>query len=186
MPIMDIRNEKTEEIIKEEFLKLLKEKELNKISVAELSRNARIGRGTFYLHYDDVYDLYESFERETLETLAKSFENAFPTTNKSNLEKLVDELVTYIETNKDFFRIIAKDNLGITIYKLKKLFYSKVFEEDTKINPYGNKTYDKNESIFVVSGIIGVIERWIMDDFLLSKEEISSNISKIVRKVNDN
>ncbi len=181
---MDIRNEKTEKTIKEEFLKLLKEKELSKISVAEICRNAHIGRGTFYLHYQDVYDLYESIERDMLVTLEKSFENAYPTTNKINLEKLINELTSYIDANKDFFKIVVKDSFGLTSNRLKKLFYTKVFEEDKKINPYGNKSYDKNESIFVVAGIIGVIEKWIRDDFSLPKEEISAHLNEIINKVN--
>lgn len=74
----DRRNEKTEQLIKGTFLKLLKEKSLNKITVAEISRLANLGRGTFYLHYDDVYDLYENIERKIIDDLKSIFKSAYP------------------------------------------------------------------------------------------------------------
>ena len=39
------------------LLDLTKEKPINKITIAELSQQADIGRGTFYTHYEDIYDL---------------------------------------------------------------------------------------------------------------------------------
>ncbi len=55
----DLRVIKTLESIETEFVKLIIKKPLNKITVAEIARNARINPGTFYLHYQDVYDLYD-------------------------------------------------------------------------------------------------------------------------------
>jgi len=55
----DRRVLKTERAIRETFLSLLKDTNLNQITVTELSRRTDLGRGTFYLHYRDVYDLYD-------------------------------------------------------------------------------------------------------------------------------
>ncbi len=184
--MIDRRNEKTEKIIKDTFLNLLKTKNLNKISVAEISRQANLGRGTFYLHYTDVYDLYENIENKIMDNLSKVFEKAFPTTNAENSEKLTQELTLYIEKNKEIFRILTRVDNGNTMYKLKKLFYSKVFKEDTILNPNGDKQFDLTESIFVVSGIIGVLEKWIIDDFCPSQIVIAKMLNDIIVKINKN
>ncbi|WP_425524836.1 TetR/AcrR family transcriptional regulator [Bacillus atrophaeus] len=63
----DRRSIKTKSAIKHAFLKLLHEKEINKITVSDLSKKADISRGTFYLHYKDVFDLYEQIEDEIFE-----------------------------------------------------------------------------------------------------------------------
>lgn len=143
----DRRNAKTEKLIKETFLALLKKKNLNKVTVAEISRQADLGRGTFYLHYTDVYDLYENIENDLMGNLSKTFEKAFPTTDAENSRRLTEELTLYIEQNKDLFRVLTRADNGNTMYKLKKLFYSKVFSEDTAINPHGNKQFDLTESV---------------------------------------
>lgn len=54
----DLRVIKTKRRIKEVFTELLNKKELKKITVTEISRIAEINKGTFYLHYKDIYELY--------------------------------------------------------------------------------------------------------------------------------
>ena len=53
----DLRVIKTKESIEAAFLEMMKKKPLEKITVVELAKKARISKGTFYLHYEDVYDL---------------------------------------------------------------------------------------------------------------------------------
>lgn len=63
----DLRIIKTQESIKSAFMELMKEKPLEKISVVELARKARINKGTFYLHYADIYDLYDKMISDIME-----------------------------------------------------------------------------------------------------------------------
>lgn len=182
----DRRNEKTEKLIKEVFLQLLKSKDINKISVAEISRLANLGRTTFYLHYNDVYDLYENIENEIIENLIDMFKSSFPTTNSNNSLKLSNSLVNYIENNKEIFRILIHSNIGNTIYKIKKSFYSIVFDENSIVNPSFDKEYNLTESVFVVSGIIGTLEKRIMDDFKVSGSNMTKMLNSIILKINNN
>jgi len=180
----DRRNAKTEALIKDTFLNILKQKELHRTSVAEIAKQANLGRGTFYLHYNDIFDLYESIENEILTDLAKVFKDAFPTTDARNSQKLTEELTLYVEKNKEFFKIMVRTDYGNTVYKIKKLFYSQVYKEDTIINPYGDKQFDLAESIFVVSGIIGVLEKWIINDFQPAQTIIAKILNDIIIKIN--
>ena len=84
----DARVRYTKMIIKDTFLKLLKKKSVDKITVTELCKAADINRATFYTHYEDCYDLLRSIEDE--------FINQFKQTGKK--EKLCDpkELITSI------------------------------------------------------------------------------------------
>lgn len=54
----DLRIVKTKKRIKQVFLELIEKKELKKITVTEIARTAEINKGTFYLHYKDIYELY--------------------------------------------------------------------------------------------------------------------------------
>jgi len=55
----DRRIRKTKAQIKNALTRLLMQKDLKDISVSEIADMADINRGTFYLHYRDVYDLFE-------------------------------------------------------------------------------------------------------------------------------
>lgn len=65
----DLRVVKTRDCIHSAFIELLAEKPLGRITVTELARRARIAKGTFYLHYQDIYDLHE-------QVVLQAFENA--------------------------------------------------------------------------------------------------------------
>lgn len=56
----DLRTIKTKRAIHDTFLKLIKRKPIDKITVTELAKEAYISKGTFYLHYQDIFQLYES------------------------------------------------------------------------------------------------------------------------------
>lgn len=66
----DVRSRFTQSTIKKSLLKLLNNAPLKSITVSELCREAGITRGTFYNHFYDVYDIYESIENEFFETIA--------------------------------------------------------------------------------------------------------------------
>ena len=62
----DLRVIKTKRAINNALVDLLQKKPINKITVAELSEKAEINKGTFYLHYVDIYDLYQKALQEHL------------------------------------------------------------------------------------------------------------------------
>ncbi|MCR4754898.1 MAG: hypothetical protein K5868_05110 [Lachnospiraceae bacterium] len=55
----DLRVIKTKRAIYNALVELLKKKSLEKITVLELSEVAEINKATFYLHYTDIYALYQ-------------------------------------------------------------------------------------------------------------------------------
>lgn len=55
----DLRVIKTERAIYNALTELLKKKELSKITISELAEKAEINKATFYLHYTDIYSLYQ-------------------------------------------------------------------------------------------------------------------------------
>jgi AcrR family transcriptional regulator len=73
----DLRIIKTRRSIKEAFMELIMMKPVNKITVTELAERAEISKGTFYLHYLDIYDLYNRLVEEVANKIAESF-NPYP------------------------------------------------------------------------------------------------------------
>lgn len=57
----DLRVSKTLRAIDAAFMDLIVRKPVQKITVTELARRAEISKGTFYLHYLDIFDLKETF-----------------------------------------------------------------------------------------------------------------------------
>ncbi|MDN5611768.1 MAG: TetR/AcrR family transcriptional regulator, partial [Staphylococcus equorum] len=66
----DRRVRKTKSAIKNAFIQLLEEKELEKITIQNITQLADVNRGTFYLHYEDKYILLSDMEDEFISRLA--------------------------------------------------------------------------------------------------------------------
>ena len=60
----DPRTVQTKALIKQTLLEMLKKTAFDKITVSELCKIARINRGTFYLHYCDLWAVLEELEEE--------------------------------------------------------------------------------------------------------------------------
>ena len=56
---VDRRVRRTRKQLRECLVTLLKQKKVQDITVRELTELADLNRGTFYLHYKDVFDLLE-------------------------------------------------------------------------------------------------------------------------------
>ena len=73
----------TAELMNHALLALLEKKDLEFITITEITKKAGVNRSTFYLHYDNIYELLE----ETIENLNKQFISSFdlkaPFTNAS-------------------------------------------------------------------------------------------------------
>lgn len=60
------RQTQTKQKIKGALTQLLKQSPFEEVSVTAICRQARINRGTFYLHYLDKYDLMDKLKEDTL------------------------------------------------------------------------------------------------------------------------
>ena len=54
------RNAQTQQLIKEAFIHLINEKGFNSLTVSDITREAGVSRGTFYVHYTDKFELIKS------------------------------------------------------------------------------------------------------------------------------
>ena len=67
----------TKQAIKNAFVKLLESKPYNRITVAELTREAGINRVTFYSHYSSIEELLDEIEVEPAEKVLSLLSDLF-------------------------------------------------------------------------------------------------------------
>ncbi|MEH7613978.1 TetR/AcrR family transcriptional regulator, partial [Gottfriedia acidiceleris] len=89
----------SKKVIIEAFLLLLQEKNLNKITVTDICKEADVNRGTFYSYYNDPFDLMRSIEEEMIEKMMS-------TINNSGEQNILNELLNLILINKELCKII--------------------------------------------------------------------------------
>ena len=65
--------ENSEELLKNELIRLLETKAFSQISVSELCANVGLNRGTFYLHYSDLEELLFFVQKDLFEESIRQF-----------------------------------------------------------------------------------------------------------------
>ncbi|WP_238902798.1 TetR/AcrR family transcriptional regulator [Clostridium sp. YIM B02506] len=175
----DRRSIKTKRAIRNAFLELLKEKSINRISVVEISKLADLGRGTFYLHYKDVYELMEHLENELIHNLEILYDTSYPCGNSSNMLKFTGTVTDYMEENRESFLILTRiENGGRILEKIKYFFNQKLIssEVDTITE------LDKAEVLFIVSGAFGVLEAWLKEGMKMPSKSVSEMLNHVLTK----
>jgi AcrR family transcriptional regulator len=177
---MDRRTQKTQNAIRKAFLTLLEEKSISKITIAEISELADLGRGTFYLHYKDIYDLYEQIENSLYMEIELMLDELYTSNAPENLINITHAITEYINKNRHtFLLIIGAGSNGRSLYKLKNILNKKVIFENPNLYP---SDYHIINCMFATSGVIGVLEEWLFNRQKLSQKKISESLFKILQR----
>jgi len=164
----DRRVRKTKYSIREALIELIEKKGFENITVTDITTKADINRGTFYLHYEDKFDLLRGIEEEIFIEFGHHIKKLPLSVFSSDSidEKLLHYLtavIEYISENKRLFRAILGPAGDPQFYhSLKKFMIASVFNSnnsnailkysDTPIEFYTN---------YVASAQLGVIQLWL-------------------------
>lgn len=177
---MGRRSKRTKHAIKQAFLDLTKEKPINKITIAELSQQADIGRGTFYTHYEDIYDLRSKIIEESICTLTDIFYQTYPNKEQYDFRRFVHTLVNHVDENKAVFHFFFNDFMDDELsVQLTQILIKRVMdEEQLDMKDVKNKV----EILFSISGTTSVLTEWINGNLNVEKEELIAILDDIITR----
>lgn len=172
---MDRRVKYTMNIIKDTFLNLLEEKDINTITVTEVCKIADINRATFYRYYDDCFDLLKKIENEFMEELTSS-DPMINLPNESVYEFTLGALKVFLN-NKKLIRLLFNTNNNIYFLNdVLEYCYNKCVEKWSNLFPGIDKNNIEYQTVFIFNGALGVINYWIKSDFNEDVEVIAKMI----------
>jgi len=182
----DRRIRKTKKALREGLAKLLSEKNIQNITVKELTDKADIHRSTFYANFHDIYDLYSHMEDTVIQEIKDIASVDFAFKTKIFFEKLLN----YINDNKQVARLFFKQNISFS-EQLTTLLRDACL--DCWRKEYNIQSTPEEMDYYVqhaLSGAIGIIGMWVSDDFKYPMEklvvmlaDIDSNFGKFISMV---
>ena len=159
----DRRTKYTKMVISEAFMQLIKNKPIQKITVADICALADISRPTFYLHYSDIYALIDEIG-ENMIVSANLGEMAALTLDKPNkIHDIIVNLIRVVESNADIYRICVLERGTPTVLPARikeelKNTIMKKFEDDTIFDERADKKYILE---FIQSAFNSIIYCWL-------------------------
>lgn len=175
----DRRVRKTKKLMTDALAKLLSEKPLKNITVREIADEADINRGTFYLHYKDVFDMVEKIQDEIFDKFNTIIIEYMPTSGSETLFPFLEKLFELLSENASLARVLVGHNGDAAfINKLKNVVRNKLLSQAAASSEI-RKEFDFLYS-FISSGCIGLCHEWLDGDMSESPSEIASLTEKFI------
>lgn len=181
--LIDRRIRKTRKQLKDCLISLLKTKRIQDITVRELTEMADLNRGTFYLHYKDVFDLLEQTETELLEKLNSVIQ-------KHRAEELLDrpfnifhEVYTLVYENASLVEILLGENGDLNfLNRMKQIMRDKCLHDWMEVFRAGNPAIFDAYFSFIVSGCVGLVQYWLKTGMKETPQQLARLTEQVIRK----
>ncbi|MEB6112369.1 TetR/AcrR family transcriptional regulator [Kurthia gibsonii] len=164
---MDRRIIKTKMEIKQAFFHLLEQKHFENITVRDITEVANINRGTFYLHFEDKYQLMEYYEQEIFQVIQQNFQRVFLEIGLANLQcshaEQLNQLLNSFKQQQHELRLLLGAN-GDPLFKekIRQLFVANIRAYIEKNIGVEHLKYPLEYILTYVSNAhIGVIVQWL-------------------------
>ncbi|NLW78193.1 MAG: TetR/AcrR family transcriptional regulator [Ruminococcaceae bacterium] len=183
-PREDQRVRLTKQMIQGAFLELLNQKSIQNITVKELCERAGVNRGTFYLHYHDVYDLLDQMQKALLAELNALLDGTpvlFINTPRETSGAFITALVQFFDNNRELCAVLLGENID-------KKFLAAVIDapRDKSVREYRalfpNASRQKIEIFyyFIAWGFIGLIQQNLRHPSAFSFKTLVSSAERII------
>jgi len=172
------RVQRTQQLLQQALLSLIKEKAFEAISVQEIIDRANVGRATFYAHYDNKEDLLESgfdglqarLKERQREALARG----------SNLDERLfafsHELLAHAHEHREVFpAMVGKRGGAVIQHVLRRLLVELVRDDVKAMASQGRAGPVPSEAIvqFLANGLFGLLVWWLNGRMRLTVEEVN-------------
>lgn len=162
-------SKRTHERIKKVFAELLSEKKsINKITVAELASKAEITRGTFYAHFNNVYEVAEEVEDEFISTLESSNNNI---NGIEDFPIFLHRFFNFLAEHEELYRQILASEAPMTFINRLNLQIGQAAREALK-NRSSIHPMQELDITFYIDGATYMILKYFRGEISMSLDEI--------------
>ncbi|WP_438448412.1 TetR/AcrR family transcriptional regulator [Gorillibacterium sp. sgz5001074] len=167
-PRLDPRIIRTRQLIREAFVELLEEMDIDKISVNRIAERATINRVTFYLHYKDIPDMIDKMAEEMIEEIRRALYHSPPSASKTENgeEPVILGLLEHFAEHAKFYKVIlASRRTPVFTEKLKVFLTESISARFESQPPSEMGGIQKEIAIWYgTSALIGTIVSWLRAD----------------------
>ncbi|MDR6554819.1 TetR/AcrR family transcriptional regulator C-terminal domain-containing protein [Paenibacillus qinlingensis] len=177
---IDPRVLRTRQLIRDAFIELLQEFELEKITVNRIAKRATINRVTFYLHYRDIPDMMDRLAEDMINDIDAILKQA-PDPPGFNMQ-IVVQMLEHIADNSRFYKtLLASKRFPVFTERLMKLIAEFITSRIDKLEAVTKLTVKRDIAIWYgSSAIIGTIVFWLRNDLPYTPEFLSAQLAELL------
>jgi len=176
----DRRILKTKKAIKNAFVNLLAEKDVNDISITDIASAADVDRKTIYNYYSGVYAVQEEIETECVDRLSEVLTGIGQEASIENPFRIFEQMTEVLNQNLEFYSRLMK--VDANSHLIRKIM--SVLREKLKDALLQSAVKDSPEldmiSQYITSGMVAVYQSWFNSPREQSLKDFSNDVGKLV------
>ena len=177
MENLDNRVRYTKMVLQQGLLKILQRKHIDKVTVKELCDEAKVNRGTFYLHYATPNDLLMEIEQQFIDDNMIYFA---PYMNDGYETHMLAGVFTSILKNKELCLIImGKNGNPKFLDRMEGMVRSRIIDGWCREFPQYSREHLDYVFDFIFTGSMRLILNWIEDDHGLSTRDLATRLDRL-------
>ncbi|MBR6646048.1 MAG: TetR/AcrR family transcriptional regulator C-terminal domain-containing protein [Clostridia bacterium] len=177
---------RSKSLIKKALAKLMHEKELDRITVSDIIREADISRGTFYAHFPDIRSVLEQIETEEIKKLV-SLVNKLKDEDEelSGAKAFLTCVFEYLYNDFEYYKMLMQSCfLNNYISRLVDIYYEETITKLLERDP----SKDINEAniymIYTTNGAKEVLISWLKGTINGTPDEMATRLAKLINLSN--
>ena len=150
------------------------------LTIKELTELVDINRGTFYLHYDDIYDMLHKVEDEMFREFNEIMEQEPLGTPTLSSDGLLLEFFRFLDRHRDLARVMIGPHGDLTfVNRLKDQIKKRTLRFLESAQSDANYEYLCS---FIITGCVGVVETWLKEVTPQSPEEMAGILGTMLMR----
>lgn len=177
--IPDERYHVADEAIYDAFFLLLKEKELNKITVSDIIKKAGVVRSTFYRHYENVPALVTAIEDKTIHDIFSLMETFHPKNDRDMCQSFFLTICDYTQTNP-FLANLLRSPRGDKFFEKSITMlhrYVAMVTQDADATRHSREEVSYMIAC-TIGSTIGVLHKWSRENFQTPADVIAGILTQ--------
>ncbi|MFA5323509.1 MAG: TetR-like C-terminal domain-containing protein [Smithella sp.] len=173
---------RSRKLIKQAYVDLTREKDIDKITVMDIVNKADINRGTFYAHYKNVNAVSDQIGKEIITALFEYLDEFKSTRMIENPLPFLTNVACFLEKDLEFYRILINSQLSVSFMKrLKDLFVEKIMSDEEKMSGIKKKDQFMICVDLYASGFVGLYQDWFNHKIKMSLDDLTCHFSEIIK-----
>lgn len=150
----DRRTRRTQKSIRDNFIDLMSVMPIEEITIQKLTDKADINRRTFYLHYEDIYDLLHKTEDFVMNRFGEILKDFEPPNEESDIgPQFFKVVMSYIEDNQKMIGVLCRNPDSELMQKMIQLTVT----NGQQVIPFSNQEEAEYILNYCCWGMVGVL-----------------------------
>ncbi len=167
----DLRVQRTNKLILEALLELTAQKGFSALTVSDITKYAGINRATFYRHYQDKFDLLNTYAQTVFEMLGDEPQRGNELGDNQMYAGLI-KIFEHIRANARFYRVMLGKNGDAAFTDKIRQYIRKRIRRSLPADLQKDKTSLDLYVAYSSSASVGAVLWWLEHEFPYSSEEM--------------